>query len=121
MERLPRGGTAFLWTLFAFWGRQCRALVDQTRATTLAEALSATGAGSQELEETDRRRRETRGMAAHATVSAQTRYHNITIKDGGLTITGNGNTLTSEETYLVLVVLLIWQYGLETVAPDDGE
>ncbi len=88
---------------------------------TLAEALSATGAGPQKLEETYRRRMEARGMAAHTTVSAQTQQYSITIKDGRLTITGNGNTLTSEETHLVLVVLLIWQYGLETVAPDDVE
>lgn len=53
-------------------------------------------------------------MGAHATVSAQTRQHSIIIKDGKLTITGDGNTLTLEETQLLLDLLLIWHYGFET-------
>lgn len=60
-------------------------------------------------------------MAAYRQVSTQTLNHSITITDGTLTITGEQKTLTSDETLLLLEVLLIWQYGLEVVVPNERE
>ncbi len=60
-------------------------------------------------------------MAAHTTVSTQTSHHTITIVKGTLTIAGDGETLTPDETQQLLEVLLIWQYGIEVVSFGDLE
>ena len=60
-------------------------------------------------------------MMAHKYISTQTFDHVITITDGKLTIAGEQKILTPEETLLLLEVLLIWQYGLEAVMPDDQD
>jgi hypothetical protein len=58
-------------------------------------------------------------MATFTEVSTQISHHSITIRDGELTITGDGSTLNPDETQQLLEVLLIWRYGFEEV--DDIE
>ena len=60
-------------------------------------------------------------MATHNYVSTQTLDHLIRITDGKLTITGEQKMLAPDETLLLLEILLIWQFGLEAVNPDDQE
>ena len=50
--------------------------------------------------------------AKHA-ITTTTQNHTIKVIDGHLTITGDSETLTPEETDQLLEVLLIWRYGLE--------
>jgi len=60
-------------------------------------------------------------MATQRNVSAQTPRHTIAIAEGKLTISGDGEALTDGETLLLLEILLIWQYGLEVITPNDLE
>lgn len=60
-------------------------------------------------------------MSIYDFVSTTTSQHTIIIKNDSLTITGNDMTLSPDETKELLDVLLIWQYGLEAISPDDVE
>jgi hypothetical protein len=59
-------------------------------------------------------------MTEH-TIATTTREHVIEVVDGHLTIAGDQKTLAPDETEQLLIVLLIWRYGLERVPPDDVE
>jgi hypothetical protein len=54
-------------------------------------------------------------------IATTTRAHSIEVVDGHLTIAGDQKTLAPDETEQLLIVLLIWRYGLESVPPDEGE
>jgi hypothetical protein len=59
-------------------------------------------------------------MTEH-TIATTTREHLIEVVDGYLTIVGDQKTLAPDETEQLLIVLLIWRYGLESVQPDAVE
>jgi hypothetical protein len=52
-------------------------------------------------------------------IATTTRAHAIEVVDGHLTIMGDQKTLAPDETEQLLIVLLIWRYGLECVSPDE--
>ena len=54
-------------------------------------------------------------------IATTTREHSIEVVDGHLTIAGDKKTLAPDETEQLLIVLLIWRYGLESVPPDEVE
>ena len=54
-------------------------------------------------------------------IATTTRDHSIEVVDGHLTIAGDQKTLAPDETEQLLIVLLIWRYGLERVPPDNVE
>lgn len=59
-------------------------------------------------------------QAGH-TIAAETQNHTIEVVNGYLTIRGEQETLTPDETEQLLDVLLIWRYGLEAVSLDNLE
>jgi hypothetical protein len=52
-------------------------------------------------------------------IATTTRAHAIEVVDGHLTIAGDQKTLAPDETEQLLIVLLIWRYGLESIPPDE--
>ena len=59
-------------------------------------------------------------MAEHI-MTTTTEGHSIEIVDGHLTINGEDEALSPDETDQLLDTLLIWKYGLEAVSIDDLE
>lgn len=55
------------------------------------------------------------------TIMTVTRNHTIEVVNGHLTIKGEQEKLTPDETEQLLEVLLIWRYGLEATSPDGIE
>jgi hypothetical protein len=55
------------------------------------------------------------------TITTVTQNHIIEVANGHLTIRGEEERLTPDETEQLLEVLLIWCYGLEATPPDGLE
>lgn len=55
------------------------------------------------------------------TITAATQSHTVEIVNGHLTIKGQQETLSPDETDQLLNILLIWRYGLEAAPVDDLE
>jgi hypothetical protein len=55
------------------------------------------------------------------TITTVTRNHIIEVANDHLTVRGEEERLTPDETEQLLEVLLIWRYGLEATPPDGLE
>jgi hypothetical protein len=58
---------------------------------------------------------------AEHTIMTVTQNHTIEVTNGHLTIRGEQETLTPDETEQLLDALMIWRYGLEEFSIDDWE